>query len=330
MKQRKERDLGLDMLRIGSMFMVTILHFFTHGDPTLTFGHYNFFLGHLLNGLFFVAVNCFVLISGYYQCTSTFKLKKLAAIWLQTFVYSVGLYTVLALLSGTFSPAAFIKSALPVVFEQYWFVTAYVLMYAVSPFLNKAIAAMDKRSHFACVCTLLGIFCVLQNMFYISDFSYIQDGYSFLWFCILYIVGAYLRLHVPVKKEHRGRCLLVYFLCIAVVVGERFAAWYLTPKIFGSVKMESLFFSYNSIFVTAASIALFLFFRTLQPTGKVSGKLISFFAPLCFGVYLIHDNVVVRPVLWDVLGAADTGDEWYMIPLRRGDLRGLLPDRMGA
>ena len=81
-----KRESNIDCLRIISMLMVVCLHFFSHGGlnsalkPSL-----NWAAGNLLLAACFVAVNCFVIISGYYLCTSQFKLKKLANIWLQVF-----------------------------------------------------------------------------------------------------------------------------------------------------------------------------------------------------------------------------------------------------
>lgn len=166
------------------------------------------------------------------------------------------------------------NSILVISLKRYWFVTAYVLMYAVSPFLNCAIRAMDRKTHLLCCCTLLGIFSVLHNMMYISDFGGINGGYSFLWFCILYIVAAYFRLYIPRRIKHQKWMLPGYFCSALLICGERFLAYWITPHIFGAVKLTSLFYSYNSIMNVLAALCLFQFFRgvtvekSLAPYGN--------------------------------------------------------------
>ena len=302
---KQERDFGLDLLRIICMLMVVCLHAFNHGglvEGTLVPSTANFYLGNAMFTLCLPAVNCFVMISGYFLCTADFKLKKLISIWGQAFFYSISITSIAMLLGHqAFSFKELVKSILVILLKRYWFVTAYVLMYAVSPFLNCAIRALDRKTHLLCCCTLLGIFSVLHNMMYISDFGGINGGYSFLWFCILYIVAAYFRLYVPKRIKHQKWMLPGYFCSVLLICGERFLAYWITPYIFGTVKLTSLFYSYNSIMNVLAALCLFLFFRGVTVQNTFTEKLIAFFAPLTFAVYLISDHTILREVLWSWL-----------------------------
>lgn len=312
----KQHHIGMDLLRIICMLMVISLHFFYHGgliNNALVPGHPNWFLGNIIFTSCYVAVNCFVLLSGYFQCTSRFKLKRVVSVWVQALFCSVVLYVVAAIYCGDLSILGVIKSAFVAITDQYWFVTAYLLMYIVSPFLNCMIAAMGKRMHFLCCCVLLGIFSVAHNLAYIYDFGDVDGGYTFLWFCILYIVAAYVRLYVPVEVKHRKWGLLVYVGCALGVALARFAAHYVTTKILGTPMLTSFFYSYNSILVVPASIGLFMAMRTVKVDGKAT-KVISFFAPLAFGVYLIHDHPAIRPMLWSVLKPYAFASSPWMVP----------------
>ena len=312
----KKRDNGLDLLRIISMLMVVSLHFWSHGGlvgGTLTTGSANWFAGNLLHPFVLVAVNCFVLLSGYFQCTSKFKLKRVVSTWLQVAFYSVTLYVAAALYLGNFSLSETVKHLLPAITEQYWFITAYLLMYIMSPFLNCMIDAMDKRMHRLFCCVLLGIFCVAANLAYIYDFTGVDGGYTFLWFCILYVVAAYIRKHVPVEKKHRKWGLLVYGVCALGVGVARFVAHYATTWLLGVPMLTSFFYSYNSMLVVPAAIGLFMAMRTVNVSGKAA-KIVSFFAPLAFGVYLIHDHPSIRPMLWSILKPYTFASSPWMIP----------------
>lgn len=302
---KQERDYGLDLLRILCMLMVVCNHTLSWGgliENELVPGTANFYLGNAMFALCLPAVNCFVMISGYFLCTADFKLKKLISIWGQAIFYSVSIACIVMLLgSQAFSLKELVKFFLVVSLKRYWFVSAYILMYAVMPFLNCAIRAMDWKTHLLCCGTLLGIFSVLHNMMYISDFGGVNGGYSFLWFCILYIVAAYFRLHVPKYIRHQKWMLSGYFFSALLICGERFLAYWVTPHILGAVKLTSLFYSYNSIMNVLAAFCLFQFFRGVTVRHAFTKKLIAFFAPLTFAVYLISDHTILRPVLWSWL-----------------------------
>lgn len=302
-----QREPALDLLRILSMIMVVCLHCCNHGGVLgegLAPGTVNWVLANTVFALAFVSVNCFVLLSGYFQCTSQFKLRRFASTWLQTFFYSVLLCLIINIICPGESISLIkelIKSSIVVSMSQYWFVTAYLLMYAVSPFLNCAIQAMDRTKHLLCCMVLVGIFSVAHNVVYINDFGGVRGGSSFLWFCVLYMIAAYFRLYLPRGKWSAKGLFLAYLLCALVIAAERVAAEYITPMIFGRVALTSFFFSYNSIFTLAASCFLFLCFRELSISNQRVCRIISAVAPLAFGVYLIHDNRFVRPILWEAL-----------------------------
>lgn len=226
----------------------------------------------------------------------------------------MGIYLLYSILKGTFSLFELLKSGLVVTMQRYWFVSSYIIMYALSPFLNCAIAKMSKRMHFLCCCVLLGLFSVLANLAYINDFAYLEGGYSPIWFCTLYVTAAYVRKHVPVNPNHRLPALSCYLLCASMIAIERFAATAITPMIFGSVKLDSLFCSNNSIMTAAASISLLLFFRSIEIKNVLAEKVIRYFAPLAFGVYLIHDHIITRQIIWNWLKPTVLHNSFFIVP----------------
>ena len=135
--------------------MVVILHFNNNGANTgivnmpellttrLTWGF-------LVESFCIVAVNCFVLITGYFLSTAKLTIKKIGYLYLQVLMYSVGVYLVLCLLpiaSVGFSATQLIKCMFPMLSNQYWFFKYYCLLYLISPLLNLLIAAMDKQMY---------------------------------------------------------------------------------------------------------------------------------------------------------------------------------------
>ena len=73
--QTKERNYGIDLLRIVSMFLVCILHVLGHGGilNNTTENTVNYNVAWIMNISAYCAVNCYALISGYVGIKSKFK-----------------------------------------------------------------------------------------------------------------------------------------------------------------------------------------------------------------------------------------------------------------
>lgn len=314
-----KRDAGVDLLRIICTMMVVCNHLLSWTgllEDTLE-PMTSIWLGENILFVFLLpAVNCFVLISGYYLCTANFKLKKLGSVWIQSLVYSVGLYVLVCLSdeNTAFSFTVFIKSCLVITMERYWFVTAYVLLYIVSPFLNFAIHAMNRKMHAMCCMVLLGVFSILPNCVYIVDFTGVNGGYSFLWFCVMYIVAAYIRLYWPVRIKYQKWMFPIAILCALIMCGEKFLAHLITPHIFGTVVLDSFFYSYNSIVAVPCAVALFQGFRGMELRPQWCKKVIGFFAPLTFAVYLIHSHPDFIRVLLNTLDVPAHAHSFMLFP----------------
>lgn len=68
---------------------------------------------------------------------SKITLKKIIKLWLPIFFWSLILYLIMGkVTSNPFTIKSLIKSIFPIVFAQYWFMTAYFFMYLLIPILN--------------------------------------------------------------------------------------------------------------------------------------------------------------------------------------------------
>ena len=114
------------------------------------------------------------------------------------------------------------------------------------------------------------------------------------------MVAAYIRKYVPLgSSAHRG--LMVYAMCAFSLVLWRVLTLVVTPKLFGTAILTGLFQTRSSVPVTIGSIALFLAMRSLTIQSRLLSKIVSFYAPLSFAVYLIHEQPELRPILWGTL-----------------------------
>ena len=138
--QRTPRMANLELLRCIAMMLVIVLHFLGKGglladltgEKLGTAGT----VAWLLESFAIVAVNVYMLISGYFLCTSSFKLSRLLQLLLQVFFYST-IFGMLGVLTGVMTGVSFdthylLTLLFPVSMEHYWFMTAYVFLYLLS------------------------------------------------------------------------------------------------------------------------------------------------------------------------------------------------------
>lgn len=104
----KERNYGIDLLRIVAMFMVVILHILGRGgilDATVAYSS-NYYIAWFMEIATFGAVNCYAIISGYVGYNRKIKYSNLINI-----LFCAGFYIVLLTVAGYFVvPGADIES----------------------------------------------------------------------------------------------------------------------------------------------------------------------------------------------------------------------------
>ncbi len=276
------------------MFMVVVLHCNAFGEnmqqtDLLTL---NWFGVYFLEFLSIVAVNCYVLISGYFLITSEFRWRKLFTIWLQILFYSISFYCIIGPIYGWGSMFTLIYSVFPVASKSYWFATTYIVLYILSPFLNVAIRSMSKSQLQCCILVLLTTFSLWPSIFSFVTTLDPTNGYGIIWFVTLYFVAAYMRIYQPFKSVRKKYYLLVYILIILLAILCLVVAQIVSfPWILA-------FQRYNGLGTFMASISLFAYFSLLDLSHTKYNNAIVKLSSLTFGVYLIHENFLIREHLY--------------------------------
>ena len=161
----KKRNIGLDGLRIISMIMIVFLHYLGKGgllDIENTSNLYHI-IYYFIEALSIIAVNCYVLISGYFLIKSKFKWKKVLQLWLETLFYSIFVYVIIVVLGlKEIDIKGIIKSLFPIITKEYWFINIYLVMYILSPFLNKLVNSMSKKEYQKLLIILIICFCIIS------------------------------------------------------------------------------------------------------------------------------------------------------------------------
>lgn len=145
---QKHNLVGVELLRIIAMMMVVGLHYLNFGGILWADAIVNRRIAWGIESFLFVAVNCYVLISGYFLVTmKNFRWSKVGALWGHTAFYSI-LFTLIAILyTGKWDLVGIVHSALPIRYSVYWFVTAYMGMYILSPYLSRLACQLEKEEY---------------------------------------------------------------------------------------------------------------------------------------------------------------------------------------
>lgn len=153
----KQRNLNIEVLRILAMFLIVACHatlhlpWLLHVDSNLDFlPGWKSALAYLVVQYGQVGVSIFFIISGYFLVRKTFTWQRIFKTWFQMFCYSfISLIAVLIiarfttlpnsiapLLSGDDLWRTVLWSIVPFIYGSYWFITAYVCLLLLAPFIN--------------------------------------------------------------------------------------------------------------------------------------------------------------------------------------------------
>ena len=196
------RNYSLDLLRILAMWMIVCLHILGHGQILEIASAKNYYLLEVLRFCCVIAVNLYVLISSYFLCTQKFRPSKLLRLYLEVVFYGVIIY-LWAVFSGRASLSIgnlLFGCLTPISSKEYWFVSAYAILYLLTPLLNRLIKGLNKRQHLFALLGLLFLFSLWKDACPYDNVFNLHDGYSFGWFLILYFLGSFLRLHADSNK----------------------------------------------------------------------------------------------------------------------------------
>lgn len=296
----KERNTNIELYRILVMFAIVAHHYVVNSElfpimcasPLKPQSLFLFIWGMWGK----TGINCFVLITGYFMCKSDITLRKFLKLLLEVEFYEILIYFCFALFRGHgFSLKDFIWYSLPFRMINTWsFTDSYLLFFFFIPFLNILINGMDKRRHGILIVLCLAIFSVIAKI------PRIQVIFNYLfWFCVVYLIGAYLKCYPfhegDVKFWTRASLISLSVSILSVLVACTLVDFFnieCTRRIVYYFVEDS-----NALFAVVTSICVFMLFNSMKVKQS---KIINNVAAGTFGVLLIHDNLQVRPWIWNV------------------------------
>ena len=119
------RNYGIDLLRIVSMYMIVLLHVLGQGG-ILAKAHVlstHWLVAWFIEIFSYVAVNCYGLISGFVGIDKEFKLSKVFRLWTEVAFYTIGIMLIFFMIYPNMINRQVINGAImPITSQLYWYI----------------------------------------------------------------------------------------------------------------------------------------------------------------------------------------------------------------
>lgn len=296
--KEKSRNIGLDILRIFSMMGIVGLHVIGRGGilANVKINTLNYAVAYFFEILLFASVDIFAMLSGYLYCDKpNIKTKSILDLILSTVVYCfviTGVFYAFDLYNARSSTISLVESLFPMLQSAYWYITSYILVFLMIPYMNKFLDAISRETLKKMIIVLFVLFCII-SIFGVRDYFKIENGYSPFWLIYCYFIGAYIKKYFSCKKIKTSNLIAIIIVNVFIILLWNIVVGNLTIKLFGGARYNELLMRYNSPFVVVNAICMFLLLEKVTIKSNRVAKLIIAISSTTFGVYIIHCHVLI-------------------------------------
>lgn len=186
-----------------------------------------------------------------------------------------------------------ISSLLPSTFATNWYITCYILFYAIHIWLNWIIEKLTQKQ-------LLNSCIIMLGMYF--GVNYIVYGILFvsnlITFITIYFVVAYIKLYMTDFCQSVWKNIIVVMVGILGICSLTLVTNFLGLHISFFENKANYWGGNNSPFFLMIAISLFNIFNKMN----FRIKMINYISGLTFLIYIIHENILfrtyVRPQIW--------------------------------
>ncbi|SEP56859.1 Surface polysaccharide O-acyltransferase, integral membrane enzyme [Lachnospiraceae bacterium NE2001] len=322
-EEKKSRNPSIELLRIIMMMQIIFLHISDYGDYTdiaqALGGH-----TELAYWIIWLMCRCpvyiFIIIMGYFLSTSeiTFNKKRILKCYLPMFFYSITIPFIYGILKpNVITTDQYLKAFIPFLSRTWYFMTLYLLVLILSPYLNRMVQGLDRKHFLILIGICFCLFSVWQPLSMLEPFEGIigikkilatQGGKSLYDFIYMYLLGAYLRKYHLFRKHDniqdgsiwsKPYLYLLGFLALGLV---NVFIVYSYPD----VGIEDVIGYNDNPLVVLQCICIFRTFEKLDLSRfKKLGNAINYISAGNLGVYMIHEHPLIRPLIWEDIFSTD-------------------------
>ena len=294
-----KRNSNIELLRVFSMLMIIAHHYVLYGamqnyDPDIACISYqqgsviNKIIAQLLLPGGVVGVGIFFLIMGYFGIQSNHI--KVTPIVKDTLFYSVlGLFVYLILWILGFVDLYDIKSSIlfciaPVTNSTYWFVSVYIILSMMKPFLNQVVESIVGEYKISTLLTALLIYYLIVRYNTATYLGIIQG-------LVFYILGVLIKTNERLLFQKKSsRYLILGLIGWILYVLFTNISWLKFYSLNGLLSIIGI-----CICGTMSAVCFTLFFVS---KAEFLNTKINKIASTTFSIYLIHEHPLLRRTLW--------------------------------
>lgn len=305
------RRSNIELLRLLCMFLIVLQHVIKSAiypeiqtDGLWTTGSY---IGAFSLGFVCIAVNCFILISGYFGIK--FKLRHLVNLYTICAFYNLIAYGIhIGLDDAHIGKSLILNTLFPFSHSTWWFINCYVQLFFLSPLLNIAISHLSKQSHLFIIVLMAIINTYLGHFWHTPLYD---DGMSTMHFIFMYIIGRYLGLHISttIIEQNRAKWLLLFLGCSSL------AGILKCINHLGFLDLPNAL-SNNSLLMIGSAIGLLLYANSFHFTNKFINNI----AISTLAIYLGHEHEYINHHIYTFISKLQ--DEYLDFSINYQDVLG--------
>ncbi len=223
----------------------------------------------------------FVLISGYFLINAKFKSARVFRTLVETIFYTGIITLILYFTTDRVKVVDLLKSFYPF-HLQYWFVTQYLALMLLQPFISRLISTLTKRQYEVLLIVILSLCSVFVKYGFPLGVHYCTE-WTVWWFVCLFLVGGYIRLYGDQLPKLKWGLLFLAFW-VFNTIAYNFFPFIISTK--------------QSVHYLAADVCFFMWVKgfKIDLTGKFA-KGVNYISPSVFAIYLIHEHFVLQPFM---------------------------------
>ena len=281
---RQTRLFGFDCLKILATFFVLFLHMDSYVMSQFGKDLYpitTLVLYYLMEAIAYPAIHLFVMASSWFMIEKVNPVKQIIKVWLQTWVVTMaGLVGAIIIFKGSQESIWGILSCIfPFFGRAYWFVTEYIMLVMLSPFINSLIDSISHKE-LLCLTMIFGsAVCICPT--FLPFFPWNQDTSQIANFILLYLLVGCIKKH-DTQKIKKILWVVLWMLCVVILTGSAMIFHDILPS------YEMYFYSYNSVFVMLEAICIVMIFKDINYINVAIRDLASWVSGSSLVVYLIH------------------------------------------
>ena len=296
MKTKLARQSNFELLRVIAMCLIILGHYgqaiSQSTVPMTRLCRYLIEFGCAHGQM---AANCFILITGYFMVgREKIKPSSVVKLVLTVILYSWGIAAIFYVchlpMEGMDGISGYLQILFPVSCRHWWFISAYVGLYILIPYINRMIEHIDK-TEFQRLLLILFLMMSVIPTFTVSD-TWVSD---LAWVITLYSMGAYLKKFSEDTKRYSTVTFGVLALLGMIVLGGSVILLNQFPSICQKLGGDGYFRSINKLPTALTSVFVFLWFSRIKIGNRAW---INTLGKATFGVYLIHMHLLVESLLW--------------------------------